>query len=80
MSVIGPRGAPANILKKVACTADYGYVIYASGSIAHDFVECSRQSWKSLSFQLQNVNGDIIDLNNTPVSFSIVFSISSEVM
>ena len=62
LSVIGPRGGPANIVKKVSVTSDFGYVVYSGGSIAHDFIECSRQTWKTLEFTLEDVEGNIIDL------------------
>jgi hypothetical protein len=78
LSVIGPRGGQANIVKKVPVTSDWGYVVYSSGSIAHDFVECSTQTWKTLEFTLEDVEGNIIDLNNNPVSFSIILSTINE--
>ena len=78
LSVIGPRGGPANIVKKVPVTSDFGYVVYSGGSIAHDFIECSRQTWKTLEFTLEDVEGNIIDLNNNPVSFSIILSTINE--
>ena len=78
LSVIGPRGSNANIVKKVLVTSDYGYVVYSGGSIAHDFIECSRQTWKTLEFTLEDVEGNIIDLNSNPVSFSIILSTINE--
>jgi hypothetical protein len=61
-------------------TSDYGYNIFAGGSIAHDYIECSKQTWKTLEFQLQDVFGNCIDLNNNPVSFSIILSTINEDM
>jgi hypothetical protein len=78
LSVIGPRGGLCNIVKKVPVTSDYGYVVYSGGSIAHDFIECSRQCLKTLEFTLEDVNGNVIDLNDNPVSFSIIFSTINE--
>ena len=78
LSVLGPNGAPANIIKKIPVTSDYGYNIFAGGSIAHDYIECSKQTWKTLEFQLQDVYGNCIDLNNNPVSFSIILSTINE--
>ena len=80
LSVLGPTGAPANIVKKIPVTSDYGYNIFAGGSIAHDYIECSKQTWKTLEFQLQDVFGNCIDLNNNPVSFSIILSTINEDM
>jgi len=78
LSVIGPRGGLCNIAKKVPVTSDYGYVVYSGGSIAHDFIECSIQCLKTLEFTLEDVNGNIIELNDNPVSFSIIFSTINE--
>jgi hypothetical protein len=78
LSVIGPRGGPANIVKKVPVSSDFGYVVYSGGSIAHDFIECSRQTWKTLEFTIEDVEGNVIDLNSNPVSFSIILSTINE--
>lgn len=80
LSVLGPNGAPANIVKKIPVTSDYGFNIFAGGSIAHDYIECSKQTWKTLEFQLQDVFGNNIDLNNNPISFSIILSTINEDM
>ena len=78
LSVIGPRGAVCNICKKVPVTSEYGYVVFSGGSIAHEYIECSRQTWKTLEFTLEDVNGNIIDLNDNPVSLSIILSTINE--
>ena len=78
LSVIGPRGSPANIVKKVPVTSDFGYVVFSGGSIAHDFIETSRQVWKTLEFTIEDVEGNVIDLNSNPVSFSIILSTINE--
>jgi len=80
LSVLGPNGSPANIVKKIPVTSDYGFNIFAGGSIAHDYIECSKQTWKTLEFQLQDVFGNNIDLNNNPISFSIILSTINEDM
>ena len=80
LSVLGPNGSPANIVKKIPVTSDYGFNIFAGGSIAHDYIECSRQTWRTLEFQLQDVFGNNIDLNNNPISFSIILSTINEDM
>ena len=80
LSVLGPNGSPANIVKKIPITSDYGFNIFAGGSIAHDYIECSKQTWRTLEFQLQDVFGNNIDLNNNPISFSIILSTINEDM
>jgi hypothetical protein len=74
MNIVGPRGAVHNIIKKVPVTSDYGFNIFSGGSIAHDYVEASKQVWKCLEFRIEDTYGNIINLNNSPVSFSIVLS------
>jgi hypothetical protein len=78
LSVIGPRGGVCNIVKKIPVTSDYGYNIVTSGSIAHDYIECSKQTWKTLEFSLEDVYGNKVNLNNNPVSFSIILSTINE--
>jgi hypothetical protein len=80
LSVLGPNGSPANIVKKIPVTSDYGFNIFAGGTIAHDYIECSKQTWKTLEFQLKDVFGNYIDLNNNPISFSIILSTINEDM
>ena len=80
LSVLGPNGSPANIVKKIPVTSDYGFNIFAGGTIAHDYIECSKQTWRTLEFQLQDVFGNNIDLNNNPISFSIILSTINEDM
>ena len=77
-TVLGPNGAPCSIVKKISVTSDYGYNIFSGGSIAHDYMPCSKQTWKTLEFQLQDVFGNIINLNNNSISFSIVLSTIDE--
>jgi hypothetical protein len=74
MNVIGPRGSIHPVIKKVPVTSDYGFNIFSGESIAHDYIEASRQTWKCLEFRLEDVHGNAIDLNYCPVSFSIVLS------
>ena len=39
----------------------------------HDKIDVSRQLFKTLSFTLKNVHGNIIDLHGAHVSFSMIF-------
>ena len=78
LSVIGPRGGVCNIVKKIPVTSDYGYNICTSGSIAHDYIECSKQTWKTLEFTFEDVCGNKVNLNHNPVSFSIILSTINE--
>ncbi len=39
-----------------------------------DYLDCSRQSLKTIEFQLKDVNGNFVPLHGANVSFSIVFN------
>ena len=69
-----------NIVKTNPVTSDYGYNICTSGSIAHDYIECSKRTWKTLEFTLEDVYGNKVNLNDYPVSFSIILSTINEDM
>ena len=47
-------------------------IIYSESSSA-DWLECSKQSLKTLEFVLRDARGNQIPLHNSNVSFSIVF-------
>jgi hypothetical protein len=70
MSVAGDR----NIVKKIPVNAPHGDVIFDQTVTGMDYLDCSRQTLSRLSFQLRDVFGNIIDLNENHISFSIVFS------
>ena len=80
LNVIGPRGSSCSILKKVPVSSDYGFLILDQNSVAHDYVDVSRQTMKSLEFRLEDVYGNLINLHNSPVSFSLIFETVSNEM
>ena len=71
-NTIGCKGE-SSIIKKVPVSSSFGYMILDSVVAPHDKIDVSKQSIKSLSFQLKNVYGNIINLHGGSVSFSLVF-------
>jgi hypothetical protein len=76
-STLGARGE-ANILKKVPVTSSFGSMIIDSFTSNHDFLDCSDQCLSTLEFNIRDVQGNIIPLHGSNVSFSIVFATHSE--
>ena len=70
MSVAGDR----NIVKKIPVTAEHGQVIFDQTVTGMDYLDCSRQTLSRLGFALRDVYGNVSDLNENHISFSIVFS------
>ena len=73
-STIGREGGQCNIIKKIPVTSDYGYFMFSGSSMAHDYIDVSKQTLKSLHFTVEDVNGKVVDLNSNPISFSIIFT------
>ena len=76
-TTLGARGE-SNILKKVPVTSSYGYLIVDQYTSNHDFLDCSEQTLNTLEFNIRDVEGNILNLHNYNVSFSIVFATHSE--
>ena len=76
-TTLGARGE-SNILKKVPVTSSFGSMIIDSFTSNHDFLDCSDQCLSTLEFNIRDVQGNIIPLHVSNVSFSIVFATHSE--
>ena len=61
------------IIKKVPVSSSYGYLIMDSVVAPHDKIDVSRQLFKTLHFSLMNAHGNVIDLHQAHVSFSMIF-------
>ena len=72
-STLGPRGEN-NIIKKVPVSSDYGYSIFDSVVMPHDYIDVSKQLLSILEFSLKSARGDVIPLHGSHVSFSLIFS------
>jgi len=74
---LGPRGEQ-NIVKKVPVSSDWGYVIFDSVVSEHDYIDVSKGYFKTIELVLRDVRGNVIDLNKSHWSLSIVFSMMKD--
>jgi hypothetical protein len=72
-NTLGSKGE-ANIICKVPVNADFGYLILANIIAPHDFLNCSKQTLRTVEFHIKDVKGNYIPLHGGHCSFSIVFS------
>jgi len=63
-----------NIIKKIPVTADYGQMILDQFISTNDFLDCSRQTLKTLEFHLRDGRGNEINLHGMYITFSLVFN------
>lgn len=64
----------SGIVKKVPVSSGYNEMIFDQVVLGSDYLDCSRQTLRRLEFKLKDVFGNIINLNDNHVSFSIVFA------
>ena len=69
----GPR-SETSIVKKIPVTANSGDYIFDQVLTGNDFGDCSKQTLRTISFELKNVSGDYINFHGSNLSFSIIFS------
>jgi hypothetical protein len=63
-----------NVVKKIPVNAPHGSIIFDQTVTGMDYIDCSHQTLSRISFQLRDVFGNLIDLHDNHISFSIVFS------
>ena len=63
-----------NVIKKVPVNASYGYMVVDQVMSTNDFLNCSRQTLRTLEFHLRDGWGREIDLKGMYITFSIVFN------
>ena len=73
-NTLGPQGEQ-NIIKKVSTNADFGYLIIDHVVSDHDYLSCERMTLNTIGFQIRDVKGNLIPFHDSPVSFTIVFTI-----
>ena len=73
-NTLGPQGEQ-NIIKKISTNADFGYLIIDHVVSDHDYLSCERMTLNTISFQIRDVKGNLIPFHDSPVSFTIVFTI-----
>jgi hypothetical protein len=74
---IGPTG-DQTIIKKMITNADFGYLVIDQSVSAHDYLGCARMTLSTLDFQIRDVRGNFIPLHDSPVSFTIVFTVGND--
>ena len=42
---------------------------------ANDFIDCSKNTLKTIDFRVENSRGELINLHGQEISFSIIFDI-----
>jgi hypothetical protein len=70
-STIGCNGESL-IIKKIPVSSNFGDMIFNNITSANDFLDCSKQTWKTLEFHLLDVNSKYINLHGSNVSFSLI--------
>ena len=70
-STIGCNGE-SSIIKKIPVSSNFGDMIFNNITSANDFLDCSKQTWKTLEFHLLDVNSKYINLHGSNVSFSLI--------
>ena len=63
-----------NIIKKVPVTGSYGFMIVDQLMSTNDYLNCSKQTLRTLEFHLRDGRGKEIDLKGMYVTFSLVFN------
>ena len=63
-----------NVIRKIPVNANYGYMIFDSGSTTNDFLNCSNLTLKTLEFHIKDSRGNYINLHDSHVTFSVVFN------
>ena len=72
-NTLGPLGEKT-IIKKIPVTSDFNTVIFDQVMTSNDYIDCSRQTWQRLEFQLRDSKGNTINLHGSHMSFSIIMS------
>jgi len=70
---IGPTPDATTCIKKVPVSADVGNYIFYDEFLFTDVLDCSKQTLSLLEFSLRDSKGNLINLHNNNISFSIGF-------
>lgn len=63
-----------NVIKKVPINVPYGYMIIDQNSTNNDFLNCSKQTIRTIEFHLKDSRGRYVNMHGMNISFSIVFN------
>ena len=70
-NTIGCNGE-SSIIKKIPVSSNYGDLVFNNITAANDFLDCSKQTWRTLEFHLIDVNSNYINLHGANISFSLI--------
>jgi hypothetical protein len=76
-NTLGPKGE-SDIIKKVKVTADFNQMIFDNTFVSNDFLDCSKQTLRTIEFILTDSAGNEVPFHGSPVSFSIIFDIMNK--
>ena len=62
------------IVKKIPVTANSGDYIFDQVMTGNDFGDCSKQTLRTISFELKDSSGNYINMHGNNLSFSVIFS------
>ena len=62
-----------SVIKKVPVTAGDNEMIFNNVASSNDYLDCSRQTLKTIEFELKDAKGNIVPLHAGHVSFTLVF-------
>lgn len=63
-----------NVIKKIPVNVPYGYMIIDQSAATNDFLNCSKQTLRTIEFHLKDSRGRYINMHGMNISFSIVFN------
>jgi len=70
---LGPLGE-TTIIKKIPVTSQFNEYIFDSITSGNDYLDCSRQTLRTIQFYVTDSKGREINFHGTNLSFSIVFA------
>jgi len=73
--VIGPNGSE-NIIKKIAVNESFGFQVRDANVLPYDYLSCSKQTLRTMSFRLHDVYGRTIPLHGSNINFSNIFTMA----
>ena len=62
-----------NVVKKVPVNVPYGFMIIDQNIAYNDFLNCSKQTLRTIEFHLKDSRGEYINMHGMNVSFAIIF-------
>ena len=71
-NTMGARGE-SDIIKEIPVTSDYNYMMFKNVLRGNDYLDCSRQTLRTLEFRFSDVHGNLIPLNKSSINVNTMF-------